>query len=100
LIPAGISAGFISPFATIAQMPVVLVTGNVRTGTSAALAELARRGHHVVDTDYGTADEQRRILRDLETFEPLLRQDATAEIDARAPLDEIVDALEQIAAGV
>jgi len=51
--------------------------------------------------DFGKSDdERRRILRDLETFEPLLRQGATAEIDARAQLDEVVDALEQIAAGV
>jgi dephospho-CoA kinase len=32
---------------------VVLVTGMSGTGKSAALAELARRGHKVVDTDYG-----------------------------------------------
>ena len=34
-------------------MTVVLVTGISGTGKSAALAELARRGHRVVDTDYG-----------------------------------------------
>ncbi len=34
-------------------MTVVLVTGMSGTGKSTALAELARRGHHVVDTDYG-----------------------------------------------
>ncbi|HEY7148620.1 MAG TPA: AAA family ATPase, partial [Gaiellaceae bacterium] len=34
-------------------MPVVLVTGMSGTGKSAVLAELARRGHRVVDTDYG-----------------------------------------------
>jgi dephospho-CoA kinase len=32
---------------------VVLVTGMSGTGKSSALAELARRGHRVVDTDYG-----------------------------------------------
>jgi dephospho-CoA kinase len=32
---------------------VVFVTGMSGTGKSAALAELARRGHRVVDTDYG-----------------------------------------------
>jgi dephospho-CoA kinase len=31
----------------------VLVTGMSGTGKSSALAELARRGHQVVDTDYG-----------------------------------------------
>ena len=32
---------------------VVLVTGMSGTGKSTALVELARRGHRVVDTDYG-----------------------------------------------
>jgi broad-specificity NMP kinase len=34
-------------------MTAVLVTGMSGTGKSTVLAELARRGHHVVDTDYG-----------------------------------------------
>ena len=34
-------------------MAVVLVTGMSGTGKSSALAELTRRGHRVVDTDYG-----------------------------------------------
>lgn len=34
-------------------MTVVLVTGMSGTGKSSVLAELERRGHHVVDTDYG-----------------------------------------------
>ena len=34
-------------------MTVVLVTGMSGTGKSTALAELARRGRRVVDTDYG-----------------------------------------------
>jgi dephospho-CoA kinase len=154
---------------------VVLVTGISGTGKSAALAELARRGHQVVDTDYGDyseevpcsdggcweqlwredriealldghddgvlfisgcvsnqgrfyprfdvvvlltapanvilervahresnafgkhAAERDRILYDLATVEPLLRASATAEIDTRAPLDEVVDGLESIA---
>jgi dephospho-CoA kinase len=154
---------------------VVLVTGMSGTGKSAALAELARRGHRVVDTDYGEyseevpcseaggweqlwredrieglldghddgvlfisgcvsnqgkfyprfdvvvlltapanvilervarresnafgkhAAEQDRILYDLATVEPLLRASATAEIDTRALLDEVVDGLESIA---
>ena len=37
---------------------VVLVTGMSGTGKSAALAELARRGHRVVDTDYGGYAEE------------------------------------------
>jgi dephospho-CoA kinase len=154
---------------------VVLVTGMSGTGKSAALAELARRGHRVVDTDdgayseevpcsgaggweqlwredriealldgyddgvlfisgcvsnqgkfyprfdavvlltapanvilervasresnaFGKRDAERdRILDDLATVEPLLRAGATAEIDTRAQLDEVVDALENIA---
>jgi hypothetical protein len=145
------------------------------TGKSAALAELARRGHRVVDTDFGgyseevpsaeaggweqvwredriaalldehtdgalfvsgcvsnqgkfyprfdaivllsaprnvllervdsrdtntfgkTDAERDRILRDLRTVEPLLRAGATAEIDTRAPLEQVVDELERIA---
>ena len=48
--------------------------------------------------DFGkTAAERDQILNDLATVEPLLRAGATAEIDTRAPLDEIVDALERIA---
>ena len=149
-------------------MAAVLVTGMSGTGKSSALAELARRGHRVVDTDYGdwiawgseplwredriealldeqedgtlfvsgcvanqgkfyerfdavvllsapadvilervagreTNDfgkseaERERILSDLATVEPLLRGGATAEIDTRAPLGEVVDALERIA---
>jgi len=149
---------------------VVFVTGMSGTGKSAALTELARRGHRVVETDYGgwtegeagserlwdehrmealldeheegalfisgTADNQGKfyprfdavvllsapaevileriaaresnefgkqaeerelILSDLAEFEPLLRAGATAEIDTRAPLDEVVNALERIA---
>ena len=34
-------------------MTAILVTGMSGTGKSTALAELARRGHPVVDTDYG-----------------------------------------------
>ena len=156
-------------------MTVVLVTGMSGTGKSAALAELARRGHTVVDTDYGgyseepsssgpdgreqvwreeriealldrhrdgalfvsgcvsnqgkfyprfdavvllsaPADvifervarresntfgkrdaERERIRDDLANVEPLLRAGATAEIDTRIPLSEVVAALERIA---
>lgn len=156
---------------------MVLVTGMSGTGKSAALAELARRGHRVVDTDcgayseevrsdaggweqlwredriealldgydggvlflsgcvsnqgkfhprfdavvlltapanvilervagrasnaFGKRDAERdRILDDLANVGPLLRASATAEIDTRAPLDEVVDALESIADAV
>jgi dephospho-CoA kinase len=157
---------------------VVLVTGMSGTGKSAALGELARKGHRVVDTDdggyseevpssdaggreqlwreeriealldghgdgvlfvsgcvsnqrrfyrrfdavvlltapanvilervahrasnaFGKREAERdRILADLANVEPLLRAGATAEIDTRAPLDEVVEALEGIAATV
>jgi dephospho-CoA kinase len=151
-------------------LTVVFVTGMSGTGKSAALEELGRRGHRVVDTDYGgwvaeepgaerlwredriealldehddgtlfvsgcvanqgrfyprfdavvllsapaevilarvadrdsndfgkTKAERERILEDLATVEPLLRPGATAELDARAPLSDVVDALERIA---
>lgn len=158
-------------------MAVVLVTGMSGTGKSAALAELAHRGHRVIDTDYGDYseealtpeggwehlwredriealldqhdegvlfisggtsnqgkfysrfdevvllsapadvilqrvstretntfgkgdDERNRIVHDLAMVEPLLRASATAEIDTRAPLGEVVDTLERIADAV
>jgi dephospho-CoA kinase len=37
---------------------VVFVTGMTGTGKSAVLAELARSGHRVVDTDYGGYAEE------------------------------------------
>jgi dephospho-CoA kinase len=39
-------------------MAVVLVTGMSGVGKSAVLEELARRGHRVVDTDYGGYSEE------------------------------------------
>ena len=48
--------------------------------------------------DFGKTDAERdRIISDLADVEPILRHGATAEIDTRAPLDEVVDALERIA---
>jgi len=50
---------------------------------------------------FGKRDVERdRILHDLANVEPLLRAAATTEIDTRAPLDEVVDALEAIAGSV
>jgi dephospho-CoA kinase len=45
---------------------VVLVTGMAGTGKSSALAQLARRGHRVVDTDYGDwiEDGSERLWRE------------------------------------
>ncbi len=48
--------------------------------------------------DFGKTDAERAlIVQDLATFEQLLRTTSTAEIDTRAPVDEVVDALERIA---
>jgi broad-specificity NMP kinase len=47
---------------------------------------------------YGKTDAERaRIVDDLLTIEPLLRAGATAEIDTRQPVGEVVDLLESIA---
>ena len=156
-------------------MPAVLVTGMSGTGKSSVLAELARRGYRVVDTDYGgwtehvpsadgreterlwredridellggdndgvlfvsgcvanqgkfyprfdavvllsapasvilervaardtndygkTEEQRESIMRDLQAVEPLLRAGATAEIDTRAPLENVADELLRIA---
>jgi len=43
------------------------------------------------------AREQRRILTDLETVEPLLRATSTAEIVTTIPIAEVVDTLESVA---
>ena len=155
-------------------MTAVLVTGMSGTGKSSVLAELGRRGHRAVDTDYGdwieevsesggterlwreqaieallddhaegtlfvsgcvanqgqfyprfdavvllsapadvllkrvatrktnrfgqAQQEREAILCDLAEVEPLLRAGATAELDTRASLAEVADALERIAA--
>ena len=61
------------------------------------LARVAARDSN----DYGkTAAERDLIADDLANVEPLLRAGATAEIDTRAPLEDVVDALERIAARV
>ena len=60
-------------------MTVVLVTGMSGTGKSSALTELARRGHEVVDTDYGDWVEERpgseRLWREDRIDELLVHQD-------------------------
>jgi dephospho-CoA kinase len=52
---------------------IVLVTGMSGTGKSAVLAELERRGHRVVDTDYGD-------WIDLSGPEPLWREERIGEL--------------------
>jgi hypothetical protein len=58
------------------------------------LARVASR----TTNDFGKADAERhRIVADVATVEPLLRSGATAEIDTRKPLAEVVAELEAIA---
>jgi AAA domain len=60
---------------------------------------LLQRLHSRRTNDFGKrAWERARILRDLRTFEPLLRAGASEEIDMRAPVGEVADRLEAIAA--
>jgi dephospho-CoA kinase len=58
---------------------VVLVTGMSGTGKSAALAELARRGHRVIDTDYGGYAEE-VPASDAGGWERLWREDRIAAL--------------------
>jgi len=60
---------------------------------------LERVASRVTNTFGKNPAERDRIMRDLETAEPLLRATATAEIDGTQPLHEIVDAVEALAAG-
>lgn len=160
---------------SLLEMTRVLITGMSGTGESTALAELARRGHRVIDADLSAwsievvspdrsgveqlwredvmgallarhvtgwlfvagcasnqglfydrfdavvllsvprevmlqriatrltnpfgkgADEQRRILTDLEDVEPLLRATSTVEIVTTMPVAKVVDTLESVA---
>lgn len=68
-------------------MPVVFVTGMSGTGKSTALAELALRGHRVVDTDHGGFAEE-VPSRDGLGWEQLWREDRMTQL-----LDEHDDGL-------
>jgi dephospho-CoA kinase len=51
-----------------------------------------------VTNDFGKSDAERENIRDdLSWVEPLLRAGATAEIDTRRPLEEVVAELERLA---
>jgi shikimate kinase len=64
---------------------------------SAPVDLLFRRIAARSDNPYGkTSAERETILRDLDNVEPLLRASATIEIDASAPLEDVVDQLEQL----
>ncbi len=59
------------------------------------LARIAAR----TDNPYGKRDEERdAILEHLAVVEPLLRATATAQIDATAPVEQVVRRLEELAA--
>jgi adenylate kinase family enzyme len=90
----------------------ILITGMSGTGKSTLLAELHRRGHLTVNTDflervasrtnspYGkTAEQQAEIAFYLETVEPLLRQGATIELDGLRPTKELADVVEGLLNG-
>jgi predicted ATPase len=70
-------------------MARVLVTGMSGTGKSTALCSLAGRGK--------TTEEWAEVLRNLAEVEPLLRAGATVEIDAAAPVSDVVRRLEALA---
>ena len=65
-------------------MATVLVTGMSGTGKSTALAELARRGHRVVDTDYGDWSEDVPLAGDA-GWERLWREDRMHALLAEPP---------------
>ena len=61
---------------------------------SVLLARIADRS----DNPYGKRpDERELILKYIDLIEPQLRATATIEIDATAPIDEVVDRLEELA---
>jgi predicted ATPase len=60
----------------------VLITGMSGTGKSTAIAELARRGHRVVDTDLSAWSIEVASLDEYGT-EQLWREDATDALLAR-----------------
>ena len=58
---------------------------------------LARLAGRTTNSFGKTAEERARIISDLHTVEPLLRQGATAEIDSRRGLSDVADELERLA---
>ena len=59
---------------------------------------LTRLGTRTTNNYGKTSEERDRILRHLVEIEPLLRSSATTEIDASAPLDHVVQQLEELLA--
>jgi shikimate kinase len=64
---------------------------------SAPLEVLLQRVTHRTDNPYGKRpNEREEIARYVQSVEPLLRMGATAELDARRPVAELADAIEQL----
>jgi dephospho-CoA kinase len=65
---------------------------------SAPVAVMLERLEARTGNAYGKTEAERgAILRDCAEIEPLLRARATAEIDTSAPVEDVADALEQLA---
>jgi dephospho-CoA kinase len=64
---------------------------------TAPLGILIERVSSRTTNPYGqTADEQAEIARYVQSVEPLLRRTATIELDGRASVDELADAVEEL----
>ena len=64
---------------------------------SAPLQVLMDRVSRRTNNPYGkTAEQQAEIAQYVETVEPLLRQGATLELDARQSVEDLADAIEQL----
>lgn len=65
---------------------------------SLPLDVLLQRVEERTNNAYGKdSAEREQIVRDFQAVQPLLRRRATAEIDTRRPLDQVVDAVETLA---
>jgi len=67
---------------------------------SAPLEVLLQRIASRSNNDFGKSSRERdRIIRDVTSVEPLLRKQATLEVDTRRPLDEVVEVVLSTASG-
>ena len=67
---------------------------------TAPLPVLIDRVSTRTNNPYGSTAEQRaEIAHFVDTVEPLLRRDATVELDGRRPVAELADAVEGLVAG-